>query len=176
MKKPKPSKKAAGAVPASPTTASGLDLGAIRELALIAEEYGLAEIEADPSGHVRISRRVHDASGGMGQMGVGAPGGATSIVTSIALAPTAQPEAVAAPGTFVTSPFVGTFYRAPSPDASPFAEVGDAVKKGQVVCIVEAMKLMNEIEAEIDGRVAEILAKNGEHVEYGQALIRLTPS
>jgi acetyl-CoA carboxylase biotin carboxyl carrier protein len=176
MKKPRPSKKAAVAVPASTTTASGLDLGAIRELALIAEEYGLAEIEADPSGHVRISRRVHDASTAMGQMGGGATSGGASAVTSIALAPSAQPEVAAAPGTLVTSPFVGTFYRAPSPEASAFVEVGDTVKKGQVVCIVEAMKLMNEIEAEMDGRVAEILAKNGEHVEYGQTLIRLTPS
>ena len=177
MKKPKPSKKAAAAVPAETTTASGLDLGAIRELALIAEEYGLAEIEADPSGHVRISRRVHDASAGMGQLGSGANGGSgsTSIVTAIALAPSAQPEA-AAPGSLVTSPFVGTFYRAPAPDSSPFVEVGDTVKKGQVVCIVEAMKLMNEIEAEADGRVAEIVARNGEHVEYGQTLVRLTLS
>lgn len=176
MKKPKPSKKAAGAVPANPTTASGLDLGAVRELALIAEEYGLAEIEADPSGYVRISRRLQEAATGTAQMGVGATSGGTSLLSSIALAPTAQPEIVAAPGTLVTSPFVGTFYRAPSPDASPFVEVGDAVKKGQVVCIVEAMKLMNEIEAEMDGRVAELVAKNGEHVEYGQTLIRLTPS
>ena len=94
---------------------------------------------------------------------------------SIALVPPAPVEAAAQPGTFITSPFVGTFYRAPSPEASAFAEVGDNVKKGQVVCIVEAMKLMNEIEAEGEGKIAEILVKNGEHVEYGQNLIRLLP-
>jgi acetyl-CoA carboxylase biotin carboxyl carrier protein len=94
---------------------------------------------------------------------------------SIGLAPPAPVES-AAPGTLVTSPFVGTFYRAPSPDSAAFAEVGQSVKKGQVVCIVEAMKLMNEIEAEVEGKVAEFLVKNGEHVEYGQALIRLTPA
>ena len=74
---------------------------------------------------------------------------------------------------YVSSPFVGTFYRAPSPDAAVFVEVGQSVRKGQVVCIVEAMKLMNEIESESDGRVAEILVQNGEHVEYGQPMIRL---
>ena len=76
-------------------------------------------------------------------------------------------------GTFVTSPFVGTFYRAPSPEAPAFVDVGSIVRKGQVVCIVEAMKLMNEIEAESDGKIAEILVKNGEHVEYGQKLFRV---
>jgi acetyl-CoA carboxylase biotin carboxyl carrier protein len=73
----------------------------------------------------------------------------------------------------VTSPFVGTFYRAPSPESPSFVEIGQAVKKGQIVCIVEAMKLMNEIESESDGKVAEILVKNGEHVEYGQKLFRI---
>ena len=68
---------------------------------------------------------------------------------------------------------MGTFYRAPSPEAPAFVDVGSIVRKGQVVCIVEAMKLMNEIEAESDGKIAEILVKNGEHVEYGQKLIRL---
>ena len=75
---------------------------------------------------------------------------------------------------FISSPFVGTFYRSPSPEAPQFVEVGQAVRKGQVVCIVEAMKLMNEIEAEIEGQIAEILVQNGAHVEYGQHLFRLT--
>jgi acetyl-CoA carboxylase biotin carboxyl carrier protein len=168
MKKPKPSKKAVSAVPQALTTASGLDLGAVRELALIAEEFGLTEIEADPSGHVRISRRGAEAPGA-----IAPPASAAPITPSIALAPPVAAEP--APGRLVTSPFVGTFYRAPSPEASPFVGIGDSVKKGQVVCIVEAMKLMNEIEAEVEGQVAEILVKNGEHVEYGQALIRLAP-
>jgi acetyl-CoA carboxylase biotin carboxyl carrier protein len=79
------------------------------------------------------------------------------------------------PGQVVTSPFVGTFYRTPAPDQPPFVEVGSAVRKGQVLCIVEAMKLMNEIEAEISGKIAEILAENGQPVEFGQPLFRIEP-
>ena len=88
----------------------------------------------------------------------------------------AAPEPAAAPekaGAVVTSPFVGTFYRAPAPDAPPFVEVGAAVKKGQVLCIVEAMKLMNEIEAEVDGRIAEICVQNATPVEFGEKLFRI---
>lgn len=76
----------------------------------------------------------------------------------------------ATPGNVVRSPLVGTFYAAPSEDAAPFVSVGDSVKKGQVIAIVEAMKLMNDIESEFDGTVTEILVKNGEAVEYGQPL------
>ncbi|MFM7365644.1 MAG: acetyl-CoA carboxylase biotin carboxyl carrier protein [Cuspidothrix sp.] len=75
----------------------------------------------------------------------------------------------------VQSPMVGTFYRAPAPGEAPFAEVGDRVKAGQSVCIIEAMKLMNEIEAEVSGQVMEILVQNGEPVEYGQPLMRINP-
>jgi acetyl-CoA carboxylase biotin carboxyl carrier protein len=146
---------------------AGIDLDTVRELARIAGEFNLSEVEADPSGHVRVRRG-----------GVGAPEGESrlSSVTPISLAPPPPVEGVPQPGTFVTSPFVGTFYRSPSPDAAPFVEVGDTVRKGQVVCIVEAMKLMNEIEAEADGKIAEILANNAEHVEYGQQLIRIARS
>ncbi len=75
----------------------------------------------------------------------------------------------------ITSPFVGTFYRAPSPDAPPFAEVGGKVREGQTLCIIEAMKLMNEIEADCTGRVVDILVENGKPVEFGQALFRIAP-
>jgi acetyl-CoA carboxylase biotin carboxyl carrier protein len=75
----------------------------------------------------------------------------------------------------VTSPIVGTFYRSPSPDADPYVEEGDAVKKGQVLCVVEAMKLMNEIESEVDGRLVKILVENTKSVEYGQALFLIDP-
>jgi acetyl-CoA carboxylase biotin carboxyl carrier protein len=75
----------------------------------------------------------------------------------------------------ITSPIVGTFYRSPSPDADPYVEEGDFVKKGQVLCIVEAMKLMNEIESEVDGRVVKILAESTKPVEYGQALFHIDP-
>jgi acetyl-CoA carboxylase biotin carboxyl carrier protein len=77
------------------------------------------------------------------------------------------------PGHLVTSPFVGTFYRQPAPDASPYVEVGQIVSRGQILCIIEAMKLMNEIEADANGRVAEILAQNGQAVEFGQPLFRI---
>jgi acetyl-CoA carboxylase biotin carboxyl carrier protein len=80
------------------------------------------------------------------------------------------------PGHLVTSPFVGTFYRTPAPDQPPFVEVGSIVKKGQVLCIIEAMKLMNEIEADTPGRVAEVLAENGQPVEFGQSLFRIEPA
>lgn len=75
----------------------------------------------------------------------------------------------------VPSPMVGTFYRAPAPGEASFVEVGDRVRKGQTVCIIEAMKLMNEIETEISGQVMEILLQNGEPVEYGQPLMRINP-
>lgn len=103
-----------------------------------------------------------------------------------AAAPVAAPAAPAAPetapaeaeepvkaGKIVESPLVGTFYAAPAEDAAPFVAVGDTVKKGQTLAIVEAMKLMNEIESEFDGTIAEILVENGQPVEYGQPLFRI---
>ncbi|MGB3616180.1 MAG: acetyl-CoA carboxylase biotin carboxyl carrier protein [Elainellaceae cyanobacterium] len=77
--------------------------------------------------------------------------------------------------TDVTSPMVGTFYRAPAPDEPPFISVGDRITKGQTVCIIEAMKLMNELEAEVSGEVVEILLENGEPVEFDQPLMRVKP-
>lgn len=76
----------------------------------------------------------------------------------------------------VISPMVGTFYRAPAPGEAAFAEVGDRIRQGQTVCIIEAMKLMNEIETEVSGQVVEILVQNGEPVEYGQPLMRVNPN
>ncbi|WP_204104275.1 MULTISPECIES: acetyl-CoA carboxylase biotin carboxyl carrier protein [Spirulina sp. CCY15215] len=75
----------------------------------------------------------------------------------------------------ITSPMVGTFYRSPAPDESPFIAIGDRVNIGQTVCIIEAMKLMNEIEAEVSGQVMEIMVENSEPVEYGQVLMRVKP-
>lgn len=75
----------------------------------------------------------------------------------------------------VMSPMVGTFYRSPAPDEPPFVAIGDRIKLGQTVCIIEAMKLMNEIEAEVSGQVVEILVENGTPVEYGQPLMRISP-
>jgi acetyl-CoA carboxylase biotin carboxyl carrier protein len=102
----------------------------------------------------------------------------------IAAAPLAaaasSPAAAAKPGddndpnvVFVTSPFVGTFYRAPGPDAANFCEVGSSVKVGQTLCIIEAMKLMNEIESDASGTVVDVLVENGKSVEFGQKLFKL---
>ena len=148
---------------------SGIDLETVRELARIATELNLSEVEADPSGRIRVRRRL----GGRRLVDAKAE---HSSRPPISLAPPPPVEGAPEPGTFISSPFVGTFYRAPSPEASSFVEVGDTVRKGQVVCIVEAMKLMNEIEAEADGKIVEIMARNGEHVEYGQSLFRLAKS
>ena len=102
-----------------------------------------------------------------------------SIPTPVAVTPVAPaaPAPASDAKTFtVNSPFVGTFYRAASPDTPAFCEVGQVVKKGQVLCIVEAMKLMNEIEAEQPGRLVEILVQNGSPVEYGEALFKFEPA
>jgi acetyl-CoA carboxylase biotin carboxyl carrier protein len=90
-------------------------------------------------------------------------------------APKAEAKPADKPGVLVNSPFVGTFYRAPSPESPPFVDVGAKVKKGQTLCIVEAMKLMNEIESEVDGTVAEILVQNATPVEFGEPLFRIVP-
>jgi acetyl-CoA carboxylase biotin carboxyl carrier protein len=144
-----------------------VDLERLREIAEIATEFDLAEIELDGCGGLRVVRRPAGAS-----VAAAAP---LPPPPAVALAASAE-KAAAKPaevGTLITSPFVGTFYRAPSPEAPAFIDVGQAVRKGQVVCIVEAMKLMNEIESELDGKVLEILVKNAEHVEYGQPLFRI---
>lgn len=85
----------------------------------------------------------------------------------------AVPDSPAPGGTLIKSPIVGTFYSAPSPDAPPFVSVGHKVKKGQVLCVIEAMKMMNEIESETDGVISRILVENGDLVEFGQALFEI---
>lgn len=91
---------------------------------------------------------------------------------SASSAPAAKPVAE---GRVIRSPIVGTFYRSPSPDQAAYVSVGDRVRKGQVVCIVEAMKLMNQVESDVDGVVAEMLVDNAQPVQFGQELFRLTP-
>ena len=100
----------------------------------------------------------------------GVPQTGATAARPIASPPSAEPKWVE-----VISPMVGTFYRAPGPDEPPFVQVGDRVRVGQTVCIIEAMKLMNEIEAEVSGCVVEILIQNGEPLEYGQPLMRINP-
>ncbi len=88
----------------------------------------------------------------------------------------AEEETPPAKGDFVTSPFVGTFYRAPSPDADPYVQVGQTVRKGQILCIIEAMKLMNEIESDYDGKIVDIYPENAQAVEFGEKLFRIEPN
>jgi len=145
-----------------------VDFASVRALARIATEFDLEEIEVNGAGHLRVRRAV------VREAGSGPSSETAPSARPIALTPPVEAKGEA--GTFVSSPFVGTFYGAPSPEAPSFVEVGQSVRKGQVVCIVEAMKLMNEIEAESEGRVEAILVKNGEHVEYGQHLIRVSKS
>jgi len=101
-----------------------------------------------------------------------------SLAAATPAAPAAGQAASGLPaGTHVlTSPIVGTFYRSPAPDADPFVEVGSRVKKGQVLCIIEAMKLMNEIESDVDGIIAEIYPQNAQAVEFGEPLFAITPA
>ena len=107
-------------------------------------------------------------------MSVSAPNGVLGAVTTPAASLTPVPSpAVSEEGVvFVTSPFVGTFYRSPSPDAPSFVDVGSVVREGQTLCIVEAMKLMNEIEADCTCTIVEILTENGKPVEFGQRLFK----
>ena len=118
-------------------------------------------------------------AGGAAAAGAAQPA-AAAAAPAAAPAPveSAAPAAGAAPaGSHVlTSPIVGTFYRAPAPDSDPFVEVGSRVKKGQVLCIIEAMKLMNEIESDVDGVIAEIYPQNAQAVEFGEPLFAIRTS
>ncbi len=111
-----------------------------------------------------------------GAIGAGAPAPAEVSTPATAAAPTAAPAAPAPKGVDITSPMVGTFYGAPEPGAPPYVTVGQRVTRGQVVCIIEAMKIMNEIESEHDGVVTAVLAENSHPVEYGQPLYRVDPN
>ena len=144
------------------------EIATVRELAEIATEFDLAELDVDPCGGIRIVRR--HAGGAAGAAAAPAAPSLPPPPPSPVVEKTDKP---AESGVLLTSPFVGTFYRAPAPEAPPFVEAGQSVRKGQVKCIVEAMKLMNEIESEFDGKILEILVKNAEHVEYGQPLFRI---
>jgi acetyl-CoA carboxylase biotin carboxyl carrier protein len=150
-----------------------------RELAALVEGHGLSELIVDSKNLTLTFRR------GPGGSTEGMTMVATQLAQPMAAAPAASAPmapAAAAPveppvetGHAITSPFVGTFYRAPNPDSPPYCEVGQRVEKGQVLCIVEAMKLMNEIEADMAGNLEAILVDNGDPVEYGQTLFRIKP-
>ena len=134
----------------------------IRALLELLREYGLTEIEVEREGErLRLRKEPAPASG-----------------VHPAAPPVAAGTAVRADASSlltIEAPMVGTFYRSPAPDAQPFVREGDAVRKGQVVCIIEAMKLMNEIESQVAGRVTKVLVENAQPVEYGQPLFVLEP-
>ncbi len=144
-----------------------IDLEYIKNVASIMEEKSLAEVCID-DGNAKLSLK----RGEVAPVVQAAPIQVAAPVVEAAIPAAAPVEAKpVSKGTPVTSPMVGTFYSASSPDQPPYVKVGDVVSKGQVVCIVEAMKLMNEIEAEVSGKVVEICVENGQTIEFGQVLM-----
>ncbi len=152
-----------------------MDLRKLKKLIDLVQESGIAELEiTEGEERVRIARG--------GAISVTPLAAATPAVAANSAAAPAPAAATPAPsgaatepppdseGHVVKSPMVGTFYRTPSPDAKPFIEIGATVKQGQTLCVIEAMKLMNEIEADASGIIKAILVENGQPVEYGQAL------
>jgi len=149
-----------------------MDLKELKALLRLMEGSDVEELEVEEGGRrVRIRRRSGDVTPAVlvrsGQPGQPAakiatgPGG--TVMETAGLVP-------------IESPMVGTFYRAPAPGADPYIKEGDLIQKGTVVCIVEAMKLMNEIESDVGGRIVKIVAENGKPVEFGQALFLVEPS
>ena len=145
-----------------------MDLRKIKSLVELMNENALSEIEVEEEGMKVRLKKGGQAGGGYLTAAVPAP--ASAGVPVPAPAPAAPP---AAAGRTINSPMVGTFYRASGPQAKPFVEAGAPVGKDTVVCIIEAMKVMNEIKAECEGVVEEILVQNGQAVEFGQPLFRL---
>ena len=145
----------------------------VRSLATVLDEHALTELIYDtPEVKITLRRGVAMAAPPVPMaMPMHAPGAPAPGPTSVTPMPVAEEK-----GHAVTSPFVGTFYRRPNPDAPAYVDINDRVEKGQVLCIVEAMKLMNEIEADVAGTVIGILAEDGAPVEYGQALFKIAPS
>ncbi len=142
------------------------NLEQLRELLKILNETDITELTLE-SGDLKLSVRKSDSPV------VPAPGvvSPTPIVAVTTVPETPVPDNRKLMD--IVSPMVGTFYRSPAPDEPPFVELGEVVKRGQTVCIVEAMKLMNEIEAESAGRIAEILVENAQPIEFGQVLMRI---
>ena len=151
-----------------------MDLRKLKKLIDLVEESGIAEIEVtEGEEKVRITRSVAAPAVQTVYAAAPAPVAAPTAAAQTASAPAAPAAPAAAPANHANaqkSPMVGTFYRAASPTSDPFVEVGQTVKEGQTLCIIEAMKLMNEIEAEKSGVVKAILVENGTPVEYGEPL------
>ncbi|MCC6212483.1 MAG: acetyl-CoA carboxylase biotin carboxyl carrier protein [Burkholderiales bacterium] len=152
-----------------------MDLRKLKKLIDLVQESGIAELEiTEGEERVRIARGGAVSVTPAAASPVGAAGNpaiaAPAMPAAGAPAAADAPSPPAAEDHVVKSPMVGTFYRAPAPDAKPFVEVGGSVKPGDAICVIEAMKLMNEIEADAAGTIKAILVENGQPVEYGQAL------
>jgi acetyl-CoA carboxylase biotin carboxyl carrier protein len=157
--------------------ASKIDFEEINRFIKLLEEKNLSQFELEIEGFkIKIGRTAQILYAPAPQA---APAPAPSQPSAADRPGAELPEPHPAEGQahlhFVTSPMVGTFYRAPAPNSSPFVEIGDPVKKKQTLCIVEAMKLMNEIECDLDGTIKEIFVENGKPVEYGQRLFAIVP-
>ncbi|MFT3706791.1 MAG: acetyl-CoA carboxylase biotin carboxyl carrier protein [Archangium sp.] len=187
------SKKAGSAPSVQVGGNTSLDVEALRQIVEILEASEISRLDWTNGDERLTIRRGPPATQVVQHVGAAMPMTAAPAVTVMSSAAPAAPAAEAprprpsaptrAPveaaekkgGHVITSPFVGTFYRSPAPDQPAFVEVGATVKKGGVLCIIEAMKLMNEIESEVAGKVAEVLAQNGQPVEFGQPLFRIEP-
>ena len=145
-----------------------MDIRKVKKLIELLEESGIAEIEiTEGEESIRISRYTQNVP--VAPLPVAAPVAAAPVAA--AAAPTAAPAEAEEDGFEVTAPMVGTFYAASSPGAAPFVQVGDRVNEGDTLCVIEAMKMMNQIEADIAGVVKSIRLQNGEPVEFGQTMI-----
>ena len=148
-----------------------MDIRKVKKLIELLDESGIAEIEiTEGEESVRISRYSQNAPAAPAPVAYAAPAAAAPL----AAAPQAAEAAPAEPedeGFLVAAPMVGTFYAASSPGAAPYVQVGDRVNEGDTLCIIEAMKMMNQIDADVSGVVKSIRVQNGEAVEYGQTLI-----
>jgi acetyl-CoA carboxylase biotin carboxyl carrier protein len=153
-----------------------MEVREIKTLIALMNDHGLVELEIeDKKGKVRLVRGplapAMEANSVPGSPAVSVRSGKRRAGAKVDAKVDGGAVELASNQTMVESPMVGTFYRAPSPDAAPFVEEGSSVRKGQTVCIIEAMKMMNEIEAPASGRVVRIIAENAQPVEYGQALM-----
>ncbi len=147
----------------------GLDIESLKEIIKIMKENDVAELSIEQGGLKIHVKQLHAQQ--LASVSYTTPVPIAHEVTTHAISPeSAKKDAV-----YISAPMVGTFYRAPSPDAEPYVEVGSEVKAGQVICIIEAMKLMNEISADMDCTILEILVDNGQAVEYDQPIFRVKP-
>ena len=148
-----------------------MDLRKLKTLIDLVSESNITELEiTEAEGKVRIVKATPAAPGVAAPVALPVVATAASLAAASAAAAVAAEAAAEAEGKIIKSPMVGTFYRSASPGAKAFVEVGDTIKMGQPVCIIEAMKIMNEIEADRDGKVLRVMCENGQAVEFGQPL------